>query len=92
MIGTALIVSGCVETTDQPASQGPGDASELAGFVGAKGGQAEGGLQARGYGPVRTEGLTTYWYNPTNNTCARIVTSEGRYSSVTGVPLANCEG
>ena len=91
MIGTALAVSACVETTEQPATQSPGDASDLAGFVGAKGGQAEGGLQARGYSLVRTEGLTAYWYNPSNTTCARIVTSDGRYSSVTGVPLANCE-
>lgn len=68
----------------------PGDASDIYDFVGAKGGQAEGGLQARGYELARTKGLTAYWYNASRRACAEIVTAEGRYSSVTTVPNSEC--
>lgn len=63
---------------------------DLSAFVGARAGQAEGGLTARGYQPTRTEGLTTYWFNRATGSCARIVTSNGRYESVTMVPASNC--
>lgn len=89
-ICVASLLTACVDTTDQPVSQTPGDGSDLAGFVGAKAGQAENGLQVRGYSLVRTEGLTAYWYNASNLTCAKIVTSQGKYSSVDVVPLSNC--
>lgn len=96
-ICAAGLLSACVEVADQPpivlspAVQPAGDGSDLAGFVGAKAGQAENGLRVRGYNLVRTEGLTAFWYNPSNRTCARIVTSQGKYSSVTAVPLTNCD-
>ena len=63
---------------------------DLSAFVGARAGQAEGGLQARGYEPTRTKGLTTFWFNRGTGSCARIVTSNGRYESVTMVPASNC--
>lgn len=67
----------------------PGDLSD---FVGARGGQAEMGLQSRGYEAARTEGLTTYWYNAGTGDCAEIVTAEGRYKSVTPVSPGECTG
>ncbi|MEO9780628.1 MAG: hypothetical protein ABJH07_21330 [Sedimentitalea sp.] len=91
----AIVFSGllaaCADTPDTPAAQTPGDGADLAGFAGAKAGQAENGLQVRGYNLVRTEGLIGYWYNATNLTCAKIVTSQGLYSSVDVVPLSNCD-
>ena len=63
---------------------------DLSAFVGARAGQAEGGLRARGYELARTEGLTAFWFNRGTGSCARIVTAEGRYSSVTMVPASNC--
>ena len=63
---------------------------DLSAFQGARAGQAEGGLRARGYELVRTEGLTAYWFNRGTGSCARIVTSDGRYSSVTMVPAGRC--
>jgi len=89
-LGAVLALSACMDTTTEPVSTAPGDASDLAGMVGAKAGQAEMGLTNRGYSLVKTEGLTAYWYNPGNRTCAKIVTSDGRYSSITVAPLSTC--
>ena len=89
-LGAAVALGACGDKQNDVAATSQGDASDLADFVGAKGGQAEGGLNQRGYSLVRTEGLTAYWYNPTNNTCAQIVTSDGRYSSITGVAPSLC--
>jgi hypothetical protein len=95
-LGATGLLSACVadDTTPQyqtaPVVQTQGDGSDLADFVGAKAGQAENGLQLRGYSLVRTEGLTAFWYNASNSTCARIVTSQGKYVSVTAQPLSVC--
>ncbi|WP_261400080.1 hypothetical protein [Leisingera daeponensis] len=59
-------------------------------FEGARAGQAEGGLMALGYEPIRSEGLTTYWFNRDSGACARITTADGRYSDVTMLPSADC--
>ncbi len=63
---------------------------DLSSFVGARAGQAELGLQDMGYQVVRTQGLTAYWFNTSNGSCAEIVTSDGRYSSVTMLPAGDC--
>lgn len=65
-------------------------AGDLADFVGAKGGQAEMGLNNKGYQLARTEGLTAYWWNEGSGNCARIVTADGRYQSIDMVPPADC--
>ena len=67
-----------------------GSSTDVTDFEGARAGQAEGGLQALGYEPVRTEGLTTFWYNYDTGACARIRTSNGRYSDVTMLPAGDC--
>ena len=67
-----------------------GSEYDLSSFQGARAGQAEMGIQNLGYEAVRTEGLTTYWRNGSTGACARIVTSNGRYSSVTMLSPGEC--
>jgi hypothetical protein len=84
-------LAGCVE--DSGSSGGMpsvGSASDLSSFEGARAGQAEMGIQNLGYELIRTEGLTAYWFNRSTGACARIVTSDGRYSSVTMLPAEDC--
>ena len=86
-----LALAGCVEDTggtSAPASTG--GAGDLSDFVGARAGQAEGGLQARGYELIRSEGLTSYWFNRTTGSCAAITTADGRYSNITMLPAEDC--
>ena len=85
---TAL--AGCDE---DPGSAGPpavGSSSDLRSFQGARAGQAEMGIQSLGYTAVRSEGLTTWWFNRDTGACARITTSDGRYSDVTMLPAGDC--
>ena len=67
-----------------------GNTSDIADFQGARAGQAEMGLQNKGYQAARTQGLTTFWWNAATQTCARIVTSQGRYSVVETAPRGDC--
>lgn len=85
---SALTSSTASSTSASGAVQGM--TADLSGFVGARAGQAEGGLRVRGYELVRTEGLTAYWYNASAKKCAEIVTGDGRYTSVTSVSPAEC--
>ena len=88
-----LVLAGCAQD-DGTAADSPapvvGGASDLTPFEGARAGQAEMGIQNLGYQPVRTQGLTTYWRNGSTGACARIVTSNGRYSSVTMLSPGEC--
>ena len=96
--GLLIALSGCIEVTSpapapvQPAAAQPavGSSTDLTVFQGARAGQAEGGIQRLGYELVRTQGLTAYWLNRSTGACAEIVTSDGRYSSVTMLPTASC--
>ena len=84
-------LAGCVEETS-PTVSAPavGSSSDLSSFVGARAGQAEMGIQNLGYELIRTEGLTAYWFNRSTGACARITTSDGRYSDVTMLPAQDC--
>jgi len=88
------LVSGCGDDATSTAGEGAmptvGSSSDVTAFQGAKAGQAEGGLRELGYAPAKTQGLTTWWSNSETGACAKIVTSDGRYSSVTMVPAAEC--
>ncbi|SES35568.1 hypothetical protein SAMN04490244_11213 [Tranquillimonas rosea] len=92
--GTAalLALAACDEemSASEQGMPAVGSASDLSEFEGARAGQAEGGLQALGYEAIRSEGLTTYWFNRDTGACARITTSEGRYSDVTMLPAEDC--
>ncbi|MDK3074298.1 hypothetical protein QO034_14395 [Sedimentitalea sp. JM2-8] len=87
---TLTALAGCVEDTGTAGMPAVGSSSDLSSFEGARAGQAEMGIQALGYSAVRTQGLTTWWFNADTDACARITTSEGRYSDVTMLPAGDC--
>ena len=94
VIGLAVL-SGCVDDsgyTPPPSAGLPavGSSSDLSSFEGARAGQAEMGIQNLGYQAVRTQGLTTWWFNRSTGACARITTADGRYSDVTMLPSGDC--
>ncbi len=85
-----------------PAHSKPAQASYVSGatvpdlsdLVGAKGGQAEGELERRGYVYVSgsTSGNAKYssWYNAGTGRCAMIRTEDGRYQSIVQAPPSDC--
>jgi hypothetical protein len=83
-------LAACVKETAAPGLPLVGSAYDLSEFEGARAGQADNGIQALGYELVRTEGLTAWWFNRSTGACARIVTADGRYSSVTMLPAGDC--
>ena len=100
-VASATLLAACVVENNPPAQPAPsqppaagapsvGSATDVSGFQGARAGQAEGGLRNLGYEPVRTQGLTTWWFNRETGACARITTSQGRYSEVAMLPAEDC--
>ena len=77
-------------TTASGGQPSVGSEYDLTSFQGARAGQAEMGIRNLGYEAIRTEGLTSYWRNGSTGACARIVTSNGRYSSVTMLSPGDC--
>lgn len=91
LVALALPLAACVqESTPSTSLPQTGSSTDLSSFQGARAGQAENGIRALGYENVRSEGLTNYWFNRSTGACARIVTAEGRYSSVTMLPAQDC--
>lgn len=87
----AFALSGCVEMEDAPAgTPAVGNAYDLSSFEGARAGQAEMGISNLGYEAIRSEGLTTWYFNRSTGACARITTADGRYSDVTMLPAEDC--
>ncbi len=80
----------CQEVDTTVGTPSVGSSSDLSSFEGAKAGQAEMGIQSLGYELIRSEGLTSYWFNRGTGACARITTSDGRYSDVTMLPSGDC--
>lgn len=92
-----VALAGCVEDSGSesyatPAQGTPsvGSSTDLSSFEGARAGQAEAGIYALGYENIRSEGLTSYYFNRETGACARITTSDGRYSDVTMLPAEDC--
>ncbi|SIO47771.1 hypothetical protein SAMN05444722_2453 [Rhodovulum sp. ES.010] len=87
-----LALAGCVEetATTEPGRPMVGSEYDLSSFEGARAGQAEMGIRNLGYEPVRSQGLTTWYFNRSTGACARITTSDGRYSDVTMLPAEDC--
>lgn len=84
--GTVVVAEPAVPTGPLPAAGAivaaggpPGDIADL---VGARGSSGEAQLNARGYRPAATRGLTAFWWNDTTQVCARVVTGNGRYQSI----------
>ena len=87
----AFSLSACVEEVADTSSRPMvGSETDLSSFVGARAGQAEMGIRNLGYEAIRSEGLTTYWFNRSTGACAAIVTGDGRYQSVTMLPAEDC--
>lgn len=66
----------------------------LTDLVGARAGQAEGELQARGYRWVRTEKgddrSYAYWWSADRRQCVTVATMDGRYSAITPTTAPDC--
>ncbi len=89
---SAVLLSACVEETAtvEPGRPAVGSEYDLSAFEGARAGQAEMGIRNLGYEAVRSQGLTTWYFNRQTGACARITTSDGRYSDVTMLPAQDC--
>ncbi|WP_193142823.1 hypothetical protein [Meridianimarinicoccus sp. MJW13] len=85
-----VALTACVDDGASVGQPSVGSSSDLSSFEGARAGQAEMGIQNLGYELVRTEGLTAYWFNRSTGACARVVTADGRYSSVDMLPSGDC--
>ena len=85
-------LAACVEDTGSASSGQPavGSSSDLSAFQGARAGQAEMGIQNLGYERIRSDGLTSYWFNRDTGACAEIITSDGRYSAIIMLPAGDC--
>jgi len=90
LAASMLSLAACVEDSGSQGMPSVGSSTDVTSFQGARAGQAEGGLRALGYEPIRSQGLTTYWFNRDTGACAEITTSDGRYSSVVMVPAEDC--
>jgi hypothetical protein len=93
-VAALLAVSAC-QTTDDEAPDAPealasGSVSDISDLEGARAGQAERGLERRGYQVIKTQGLTAYWWNAFTQTCAEIVTDDGRYKSIKAASESDC--
>ena len=91
--GSAVFcLSACDATspTTRPGQPAVGSSADLSAFEGARAGQAEIGIQNLGYELIRSEGLTSFWFNRDTGVCARITTADGRYSDVTMLPAEDC--
>lgn len=84
-------LAGCVETAPTNAGRpAVGNEYDLSQFEGARAGDGYLGITALGYEEVRTQGLTAWYFNRDTGACARITTSNGRYSDVTMLPAEDC--
>jgi hypothetical protein len=91
-----LIGSGSQNNSNQssyPANGTP--VARLSDLVGAKGGQAEGSVEERGYRFVKggTSGNAkyTYWLEPKTNYCVTIKTEDGRYQAIYYASSSDCQ-
>ena len=93
LVAGLLPLAACVEDTGSTAPAGQpavGSAYDLSEFEGAKAGQAEMGITNLGYERIRSEGLTSWYFNRSTGACAQITTSDGRYSNITMLPAEDC--
>ncbi|MCJ8190698.1 hypothetical protein [Sphingomicrobium aestuariivivum] len=69
-------------------------ARDLSDLVGARGGQAEGELERRGFtyitGHKDNYASHTYWWHDRDDNCVHIVTRDGRYAQITDASRSDC--
>lgn len=92
-ISYRLIASGlCAALVASPALAR--SASQMSDLVGARGGQAEGQIEARGFvyvdGHHGGDGVHAYWWHPRDKNCINVRTWDGRYASITDAPNRDC--
>jgi hypothetical protein len=102
---TMLVLAGCQSAGDNadavPASAVPagmaatataqnGAPADISDLVNARAGSAQSQMQARGYGIARYQGGATFWWNPTTTICARVVSGNGRYQTITTATARYC--
>ena len=88
-----VALSGCVQEASAPPAPGMpavGSSTDLTPFIGARAGQAEMGITALGYELIRSQGLTSYWFNRSTGACAAVTTSDGRYSNIVMLAADEC--
>ena len=86
----SLPLTACIEDTGSSGTPAVGSSSNLSAFEGARAGQAEMGIQNLGYELIRSEGLTSYWFNRSTGACAEITTADGRYETINMLPAGDC--
>lgn len=104
-IFTMIALAGCQSTGDDagavPASAIPpamaatatasdGAPADIADLVNARTAGAKSQMQARGYAVVSYQGGAAFWWNPTTTICARVVTANGRYQTITTATARYC--
>jgi hypothetical protein len=95
--GKKLFVRFDVSKPSAATRGGVGDpVSSLQDLVGARGGDAEGALQRRGYTWTRTEKSAdasfAYWHEKENGQCIVVKTADGRYESIVYATERDCQG
>lgn len=69
-------------------------ASQMRDLVGARAGQAEGQLEARGFTNIGGhKGKTyvhSYWWNASDKNCIDVRTADGRYAAIVDTPNSDC--
>lgn len=89
-VAAVLGLAACDDGATSSGQPAVGSSSDLSAFEGARAGQAEMGIQRLGYELIRSEGLTSYWFNRDTGACAEITTAEGVYASVNMLPPGDC--
>ncbi|WP_265564442.1 hypothetical protein [Sphingomicrobium arenosum] len=101
----ALLLAACQQ--DEPAAEAsleesaptmPASAERIADLVGARGGQAEAQIMARGFTLAEDAGYKTadashsFWWHAGDGGCVQVVTREGRYAEILDADPAVCRG
>jgi len=95
LLGAGLLaviaLAGCDAGSDMaPSDPAATPETDLTYLQGARAGQAEMSITNQGYELVRSDGLTSYWFNRANGSCAAITTDDGRYSNIDMLPAGDC--
>ena len=65
-------------------------AAEPRDLIGARAGQGENSLRARGYTPDHNDGGVQYWWNAGSGECINLYVSDGRYDTIDRRPNSEC--
>lgn len=80
----AALSAGSLLTVSTVAAAQPRD------LIGARAGQAENNLRARGYALDHSSGGVQYWWHAGNRECINLFVSNGRYDTIDRRPTSEC--